>query len=270
MKISASQRKALEAAGYTVSKSGSTVQSKNGGTVGGYNENGKVFSGNQVVRDILKGTAETPKATSKATPKATSKVAPKAAKTQEKPVAKDAMVGYRKGDVTTTSLDKPKGGRGSGAAEVKRRKTDSFVNTMKTAVDRSTTKPKNTRPQTAAEKAYEKATERSNEAARKVAELEKQLEKNSAALAAASLGSGMLTRGSGKARGRPYNPTFGSQKLSPEGPQGRMNTTIGRPVKAGGAKGISGTNPAKTAKRIGSGGRRNTLQDPKDFNNFLN
>lgn len=73
-------------------------------------------------------------------------------------------------DVTTTSLDKSKGGRGSGAAEVKQRKTDSFVNTMKTAVDRSTTKPKNNKPQTAAEKAYEEATKRSDRAARNVAE----------------------------------------------------------------------------------------------------
>jgi len=70
MKISASQRKALEAAGYTVSKSGSTVQNKSGGTVGGYNENGKVFSGSKTVRDILKGTSETTKAAPKAAPKA--------------------------------------------------------------------------------------------------------------------------------------------------------------------------------------------------------
>ena len=152
MKISASQRKALEAAGYTIGKSGSTVQSKNGGTVGGYNENGKMFSGSKKVRDILAGTTEAPKAAPKAASKAASKAAPKS-----KPVAQDAMKGYRAGDITTTSLDKPKsGGRGNGAAEVKRRKTDSFVNTMKTAIDKAPNRK--TRPQTAAEKRLAETT----------------------------------------------------------------------------------------------------------------
>jgi hypothetical protein len=167
MKISASQRKALEDAGYTVGKSGSTVQSKEGGTVGGYNENGKVFSGNKVVRDILKGTAEAPKAAPKAAPKVAPKVAPKAApkaapKVAPKaaPKAKDAMTGYRKGDITTTSLDKKVGGRNDDAAEVNRRKTDTFVNTIKTAIDKSVPKSKTTsvRTPTAAEKRLAETT----------------------------------------------------------------------------------------------------------------
>jgi hypothetical protein len=66
------------------------------------------------------------------------------------------MKGYRAGDVTTTSLDKPKVGRGNGAAEVKRRKTDNFVNTMRTAIDSA---PKKTAAKpTAAEKRLAETT----------------------------------------------------------------------------------------------------------------
>lgn len=165
----------------------------------------------------------------KAAPKTSSKAAPK---------AKDAMAGYRKGDVTTTSLDKPKSDRRSGATEVKR----------------------TTRPQTTAEKAYEEARKKAEEAARKVAEFEKQLSQNSAALAAASLGSGVLTRGSSTARGKASNPSFGSQKLSPQGFQGRMNTSVGRPAVKTGAKGL---NSAKMASRL-RGGRQATIDRAKD------
>jgi hypothetical protein len=119
MKITASQRKALEAAGYTVGKSGTTVQNKSGGTVGGYNENGKVFGGSSKVMNILK--APEAKATPKAAPKASKPSAPKS-----KPVAKDAMKGYRPGDVTTSKI--PKGGRGDGGAERVRRVADAALN----------------------------------------------------------------------------------------------------------------------------------------------
>jgi hypothetical protein len=56
MGISAEQRKALEAAGYTVS--GKTVKTKDGKSIGGYNENGKIWSGSNKVKDILKGGAK--------------------------------------------------------------------------------------------------------------------------------------------------------------------------------------------------------------------
>lgn len=259
MKISASQRKALEAAGYTIGKSGSTIQNKSGGTVGGYNENGKIFSGSKKVRDILAGGTEATKAATKAAPKATPKAAPKA-----KPVTKDAMAGYRAGDITTTSLDKPKGGRGSGAAEVSRRSADAKPTTTARTGPTKTDKMRGDARTSAA------STTKTNSVKSKLREIQGQLDKNSAALAAASLGSGVLTRGDTKARGTPSNPTYGSQRPQPTGPQGRINTGVSRPARVGGAKGISGTNPARTAKQIGRGGRKNTPQDPKDFNPFLN
>jgi DNA-nicking Smr family endonuclease len=124
----------------------------------------------------------------KAVPKAAPKAAPKATKPKEKPVAKDAMKGYRREDVTTTSLDKPKGGRGDGAAEVKRRNADAKPkggrgdgvaevkrrNELASALayfEQATRDAKpTTRKQTAAEKAYERDKKRAEEAARKYAE----------------------------------------------------------------------------------------------------
>lgn len=67
MAISASQRKALEAAGYTVNKAGTSVQSASGGSVGGINANGQVWSGSAKVKSILKGGGEAP---AKAAPRA--------------------------------------------------------------------------------------------------------------------------------------------------------------------------------------------------------
>jgi len=62
MAISAEQKKALEAAGYSVK--GQTVMTKDGKSIGGYNENGKIWSGSGKVRDILKSKPE-PKAEAK-------------------------------------------------------------------------------------------------------------------------------------------------------------------------------------------------------------
>ena len=53
--ISAAKRKQLEAAGYSISKSGDTV-TKDGGTVAGINGNGKVFGSGKAF-DILKGSS---------------------------------------------------------------------------------------------------------------------------------------------------------------------------------------------------------------------
>lgn len=99
VKISAEQKTALQALGYTVNKSGQTVQDKDGKTLGGFNENGNVFSGNSKVAGILKSAPAPAKPAAKAAP-AKAKAAPK----QEKAVSKDAMDGYRKGDVTTSPL----------------------------------------------------------------------------------------------------------------------------------------------------------------------
>ena len=239
MKISASQRKALEAAGYTVSKSGSTVQNKSGGTVGGYNENGKVFSGSKTVRDILKGTSETSKATTKATTKSTSTSTSKA-KAKEKPVAKDAMKGYRAGDVVTTKL--------AGSS-----KTDKMRG--KARVDAGT-------------KAFEgrirKALDRADNS-----------ENNSSLPVAAPAAVVAASRGKGSASGRAYNPRYGSQKLSPEGYQGRYATEVSRPSAAKGAtrigssRGAPGINSGKVARKLGTKGGRRALK-ADDFNPFLN
>lgn len=83
-KISATQRAALEAAGFTIAKSGNTVLNKDGKSVGGFNANGQIFSGNSKVRDILKTKDEPKKATS--TKSAPTKSKPKAA---PKPAAKE-------------------------------------------------------------------------------------------------------------------------------------------------------------------------------------
>ncbi len=85
MKITSQQRKALEAAGYTVGKSGSTIQ-KDGKTVGGYNANGQMFSGSGKIRDILKAK---PEAAPKAAP------APRATRSTQSAPARSGVRGGR-------------------------------------------------------------------------------------------------------------------------------------------------------------------------------
>lgn len=119
MAITKEQKAALQAAGYTVS--GNTVKSKTGGSVGGINANGNIWSGSGKVRGILESSAAPAKAAAKPrASKPTAKPASKAA-----PVAKDAMKGYRAGDVTTSKI--PKSGRGDGAAEKIRRLADRAI-----------------------------------------------------------------------------------------------------------------------------------------------
>lgn len=110
MALTSAQKKALQSAGYTISKSGTTVL-KDGASIGGINDNGKYWAGSDKVMGILKGQGSTTKPASKPTTK------PKA-----KPAAKDAMKGYRKDDVKTSKLDKTYSGRGDGAKEVAARK----------------------------------------------------------------------------------------------------------------------------------------------------
>ena len=93
-KISKSQKAALEAAGYVVK--GDSVQNKSGGSVGGYNANGKIWSGSDKVKNILKA----PEPTAAPATKSASK--PKA----KTPVAKSANKGYKKGDVATMPIPK--------------------------------------------------------------------------------------------------------------------------------------------------------------------
>lgn len=71
--------------------------------------------GNAVkTRKFGKGAEEAPKAAPKAAPKISTKSAPK-----EKPVTKDAMKGYRAGDVTTSKVDKLSGAARSTVGKVK-------------------------------------------------------------------------------------------------------------------------------------------------------
>ena len=129
MAITKEQKAALKAAGYTVN--GNTVKTKDGGSVGGYNENGNIWSGSSKVTEILKSK---PTPATKA-PTKTSKPAASRTQTKKKaPVAKDAMKGYRVGDVTASKI--PKGGRGDGAAERIRRTADAALNKV------ANTKPK--------------------------------------------------------------------------------------------------------------------------------
>jgi soluble cytochrome b562 len=113
--ITKEQKAALEAAGYTVYKN--TVKTKSGGSVGGYNENGNIWSGSKKVADILKSKPTEPKTA----PKTAAKASPSK---QKKAPTKDAMKGYREGDVTTTRLDKVSSGRGDGKMETLRRTVD--------------------------------------------------------------------------------------------------------------------------------------------------
>lgn len=92
MAITPSQRKQLEAMGYTVSKSGNAVLNKSGATVGGINANGQVYSGSSKVASVLKAKAETkPTAKSAAKPSTRTSTATKSksgfdAPTSTKPI----------------------------------------------------------------------------------------------------------------------------------------------------------------------------------------
>lgn len=103
--ITNSQKKKLKAAGYTVS--GNTVKNKDGGSIGGINENGKIWSGSSKVTSILKSGED-----KKSEPK--KKTTPKSTTSKKKPS-------------TPSSSLRPKQrqkGRGDGKAETTRRKSD--------------------------------------------------------------------------------------------------------------------------------------------------
>lgn len=219
MKITAAQRSALEAAGYSVSKSGRTVQAKNGGTVGGYNENGNVFSGNKAVASILKDKSlmGEPKAAPKEAPKAKAKSAPKAS---EKSVAKDAMSGYRKGDVTTSSLDSTSKGRGDGAAEVKRRAKDSMVSGRGDGAAETKRRKDDSKP--------------------------KDRGGLNVALPAAAVAA---AKGKGASAGKPFNPNYKSGKAGmAEGFQGKYGGEVAQQGKSR----VSSRIGSSAAGRIGS------------------
>lgn len=97
-KISAEQRSALEAAGYKVNRSGTSVQDKDGGTVGGFNENGQISSGSSKVTAILKSS---PKPAMPATAKPASKIASAPPKRPTTP--KPSVTGSAKGSAGAPS-----------------------------------------------------------------------------------------------------------------------------------------------------------------------
>lgn len=112
MAITASQKKQLEAAGYTVK--GDTVLTKSGGSVGGYNKNGQLWSGSTKVRDILKTPDAAMKAPSTGTTKPTTNPK-KTFKQPERPVSrtpkaagKKAPLGTQPGAPTQTMLNSSK------------------------------------------------------------------------------------------------------------------------------------------------------------------
>lgn len=91
MAITKSQKASLEAAGYSVK--GNTVLNKSGQSVGGYNENGQIWSGSQKVTSILKSKdAPAPKAA----PAAKAKASAKKASSGVKPISKPEKITSKK------------------------------------------------------------------------------------------------------------------------------------------------------------------------------
>lgn len=161
MKITAPQRKRLEAAGYTISKSGTSVQ-KDGKTVGGYNANGQIFSGSAKVKDILKSKPEAaPKAASAPKPRASTKAAEAAKPTRprtrsgsqgrpsvmsDSPTRPAPTEGNGPIVITTNKLSNVRGGRGDGAKERIVRTADrALANAAKATKPAEAAKP-NTKP----------------------------------------------------------------------------------------------------------------------------
>jgi hypothetical protein len=124
MAITSEQRKALEAAGYKISKSGNTVLNSKGESVGGYNENGNIWSGSSKVRDILK---------SKPAPKAESKPA---SKPSGKPATRPKANPTRKPGGARPEVEKPTGlpaapARNVGGAKADQRRAGGSGNTTR-------------------------------------------------------------------------------------------------------------------------------------------
>jgi hypothetical protein len=193
-KINATQRAALEAAGYVISKSGNVVLNSKGETLGGYNENGNIFSGSNKVRSILKDNEEPKKpAAAKPAPKRTP------SRPAEKPAAKP-----NKG-----------GGRGDGKAEVNRRRADNYTssgrgNGKTETARRRTDAAASNRTLTTAEKAALGAA-------------------GVGAAAAAAAGSRTRPKPRPAASARPYNPSYGRGGSGmKEGFRGRMETGVSR------------------------------------------
>jgi soluble cytochrome b562 len=235
--ITKEQKAALEAAGYTVKNN--IVKTKDGGTIGGYNENGKIFSGSGKVRDILKSKPAEPKAA----PKTPAKASP--AK-QKKAPAKDAMKGYREGDVTTTRLDKVSSGRGDGKMETLRRTVDRALD----KADKKAAPTKQTRIKPGSNLPDKEKTSSS-----------------AGAFIPLAAAAAKPKRKQVAAKGKPSNPNYKGGKGQPQGFQGKYATEVA-PRQAGGRAGVGISGP-RTAKQL-AGGRAMTKRGPEDFNRYLN
>lgn len=226
-KISSAQRSALEAAGYTISKSGNTVLTSDGKSIGGYNENGQIFSGSSKVRDILKNTKEAPAKAAEAPAKAApAKRSAEAPATSKRPKAKpEPLKSGRPGTGVTSG---PKySGRGNGAAEVSQRSSDNA----------------------------RKAQEKSSDIAKKVA-----------SAAAAAGGVTALMKSVKEKPRKPAtptikNPNYGKSSRMAEGFQGRYATGVGRPGMDA-RRGLAGN--AAPFERVAGGGGRASMENKDD------
>jgi len=219
MKLSKEQRAALEAAGYKISKSGKTVEGKNGGTIGGINENGKFFAGSQKVMDILRNPPklEAPKQAPASRSSAPAK--------PRSPVSSGR--GDGKAETARRAADRPKisSGRGDGAAEATRRRAEARQNEKKPATGA-----------VAAAGAVAGAVAIGAAAARKRARDARRVQASP--------------------RGTAYNPSYTGKPKMAEGPQGRYATGVGRP--RGPSAAGAALNPGRSARRL-AGGRMNSL-----------
>jgi hypothetical protein len=272
--ITKEQKAALEAAGYTVYKN--TVKTKSGGSVGGYNENGNIWSGSKKVADILKSQPEvTPKASPKTPPKTSPKATPKASpKASPKVASKEVS-----------------SGRGSGAEEVKRRILDATKDTSKkesaiTGKSIATPRPgglSGSRRMPATGKPYNPNFSGSKGASEGfqgkyetgVAKAEKSGSKRTKAItnqnSKAKPPKKTTARVTTPAKPRSMPATPKSLPPPETGFRGQTPSFMQQPLK--GSKGAgrtgAGINSAKVGKNLG-GGRRAMKKDPKDFNEFLN
>ena len=246
--ITAAQKKALTAAGYTVK--GNTVQNKSGGTVGGYNKNGNIFSGSSTVRDILKSKPEAAKPAAKKTATKAPTTRPKA---RPAPAAKDVRRAEDKAAKAVSGASRSTAGKVKGSKPV----VDSTSPKQPTRTDNEVKPIRVVRSGDSAVSGASRSTKG------KVAPKDKSSNTDKAAAAltagaatAAAMGTAArkarrAARVEGKPTGSASNPSYGSQRLSKEGFQGKYETRVGKPggrgatLKLGRANGRSAMDKAR-------------------------
>jgi hypothetical protein len=277
--ITKDQKAALEAVGYTVK--GNTVKTKDGGSVGGYNENGKIWSGSNKVRDILKSQPEAPQ---KTTPKA----APKTVVKKVTQPAKGVSSGRGDGaaEVKRRNRDAPKvsSGRGSGTEEVKRRTSDTVKKEASSGQTIATPRPgglSGSRRTPATGKPYNPSFSGGKGSAEGfqgryetgVAKQEKTGGKRVKAITNQSSKAEAPKKPAAKVTtpAKPRSLPAAPRGLPPPetGFRGQTPSFMQEPMKKPKGRTGGGINSARVGKNLG-GGRRAMKKDPKDFNEFLN